>query len=576
MNPNEKIINKLHELDTPVKKYFNKAQRNAMAISAHSEYIVAARGTGKSEGIDARKILQNIWSMPGSTGAMLSPTYAKAWGNTLPAICTALSRWGYVEGVHYFVGRRAPKDRNFKLPKRLPLRDAWNNCIHFWNGTIMVVLSFNQGMSANSMSLDWIIGPEAKFLSYDKIKSEVNPANRGNRGEFGNSPWHHSVLYTTDMPTSKMGKWILDKEKEMNVPHINYIRNLYRNMKKYELANPQTDYTKRMAREYRNDLHLARQYQPPVVPDPHGKKTKEYTVFYAEYDIFDNLEVVGEDFIWQMHRDSPPLIWRTAFLNERLFRVPDCFYSALNDDIHFYIPNESGKLSDDTTEWRKISSAGCMADGDLDFTQPLHIAIDSNSAISTMCVAQPDHEKRQMKTLKSFFVKTPKKLQDLVQEFCDHYRYKLNREIVFYYDHTFTWTSGNTENSYRDTIVKVLENNNWNITDVYVGQAPQHSWKHLQIDKALKGDTDYFFPVFNLLENEFLKIAMEQTGIKQGKNGFEKDKSPEKLPDTPDNPDEHKTHITDAWDTLFYGINFHYREPSGHYFGGIEFLGKRE
>ena len=141
----------LHKYEESVKKFFNKAQRDAMAVSAHDEYIVAARGTGKSEGIDARFILRNVWAMPGSTGALISPTYAKAWGNTLPAICHALSSWGYIEGIHYFVGHRAPTDKNFKLPKRMPLRDAWSNCFHFWNGTIMVVLSFNQGMSANSM-----------------------------------------------------------------------------------------------------------------------------------------------------------------------------------------------------------------------------------------------------------------------------------------------------------------------------------------------------------------------------------------------------------------------------------------
>ena len=42
-----------------VDKFFNKMQRQAMAINAHDEYIVASRGTGKSEGIDARIILRN-------------------------------------------------------------------------------------------------------------------------------------------------------------------------------------------------------------------------------------------------------------------------------------------------------------------------------------------------------------------------------------------------------------------------------------------------------------------------------------------------------------------------------------
>lgn len=567
----------LHKFEEPMKRFFNKAQRDAMLVSAHSEYIVASRGTGKSEGIDARFIIRNVWEMPGSTGALISPTYAKAWGNTLPAICHALASWGYLEGVHYYVGRKAPADANFKLPKRQPLREAWSNCFHFWNGTIMVVLSFNQGMSANSMSLDWIIGPEAKFLSYDKIKSEVNPANRGNRQYFGNCTHHHSVLYSTDMPTSKMGKWILEKSKEMDNAHINYIRNLYKEMIRFKMKPIKTDYDKRMERELRTDLELARKFQKPVLPMP--GKDHEYTVYYAEYDIFDNLEVVGKDFVWQMYRDSPDLIWRTAFLNERLFRVPNGFYSALTDD-HFYLPGDNGKLQnldligkEKKTNWKKITGSGCLSDGDLDFSKPLYIACDSNSAISTLCVGQINENTNELVTLKSFFVKTPGKLQDVVQMFCDYYAPKLNKEVVFYFDHTFTWTSGTMNDSYADTVVAVLSKNKYNVTPVYIGQSAGHDWKHLQIDQALKGNPEYLRVSFNLEQNEFLKIAMEQTGVKQGKTGFEKDKSPEKLPDTQDNPDEHKTHVTDGWDTLFIGCQFHYVYPNNYSDFGAAFVG---
>ena len=109
---------------------------------------------------------------------------------------------------------------------------------------------------------------------------------------------------------------------------------------------------------------------------------------------------------------------------------------------------------------------------------------------------------------------------------------------------------------------------------VYVGQAPKHEWKHLNIDLTLKGDPQFLWIQINLYQNEFLKIAMEQTGIKQGKNGFEKDKTPEGTPDTPDNPDEYKTHITDAFDTLWLGMNFYFTLP-GTSAGGIFFLNNK-
>jgi len=562
-----------------VKRFFNNAQRDAMLVSAHDEYIVASRGTGKSEGIDARFIIRNVWEMPGSTGALLSPTYSKAWGNTLPAICHALSTWGYHEGVHFFVGRKAPADMNFKMPKRRPMKSAWENCLHFWNGTILVVLSFNQGMSANSMSLDWVIGPEAKFLSYEKIKSEVVPANRGNEQYFGDCPHHHSVLYSTDMPTSKIGKWILDKDREVSSSHINFIRNLYKDMVKYFIIPEElrTDYDKRMLRELLSDIDLARKFQKPVIPQE--GKDREFTVYYAEYDIFENMEVVGKDFIWQMYRDSPNLIWRTAFLNERLFRVPNGFYSALTED-HFDIPGDNGKIQNmdligksKKTNWKKLSSYGCIGDGDLDFSKPIYIGCDCNSAISTLCAGQVNEETGELRILKSFFIKTPGKLQDVVKMFCDYYANKLNKEVVFFFDHTFTWTSGTMQDSYADTVINKLTENHYTVTPVYIGQSPGHDWKHLQIDSALKETPEYLSISFNLDNNDFLKLAMEQTGVKQGKTGFEKDKDPEKLPDTPDNPDEYKTHVTDAFDTLFIGCQFHFVSPNSYSGFGAAFGG---
>lgn len=197
------------------------------------------------------------------------------------------------------------------------------------------------------------------------LKYEVNPANRGNEQYFGFCPHHHSVCYTTDMPTSKAGRWILDKEQEMSPTHINYIRNLYRELKLTEKRTDLSpDYLKRQLSSLRRDLSLARKYQQPIVPTK--GKDREFTVYYGEYDIFDNLDVVGEDYIWQMYRDSPPLIWQTAFLNKRIFKCPNCFYSALDDDTHFYIPKDSGQMDSVPRNWKSLrsTSKNCLGDDD--------------------------------------------------------------------------------------------------------------------------------------------------------------------------------------------------------------------
>ncbi len=546
-------------------------QRQCMAIGAHDEVILAARGTGKSEGIDARFILRNVWEMPGSLGALISPSYAKAWSNTLPAICKALSEWGYVQNIHYVVGHKAPASMGYRDPVRPLTGEGWANAFHFWNGTVMVILSFSQSMSANSMSIDWIIGPEAKFLNYDKIKTEVNPANRGNVQYFGHCPHHHSTCYSSDMPTSGVGRWLLDKVNEMNNDHINLIRTLYKELMEYK-RKPLTEHVQKKISRLQKDLDLARRYQPPVRPE--AGKQREYTLFYGEYDIFDNLEVVGEDYIWQMKRDSPALVWRTAFLNERIFKIANGFYSALDENVHFYTPSDNGRLSALGSDWNRLEKSGCLGDGDLDFNAPLHIAFDANASICTAVVGQKDEG--TLRVLKSFYVKTPSKLTDLVKRVADYYRPKLNKEIIVYYDHTFTWENATSTESYADTIERTFIAEGYQVNMVYVGQAPKHDWKHLMIDRSLKGDPDFLWIQFNLYNNEFLKIAMEQAGIRQGRNGFEKDKSVESTEDTADNPDEYKTHVTDAFDTLWYGMNFFFQDSASHSSStGYVFLGKK-
>lgn len=554
-----------------VKKFFNLMQRQCMAIGAHDEVILAARGTGKSEGIDARFILRNVWEMPGSLGALISPSYAKAWSNTLPAICKALSEWGYVQNIHYVVGHKAPASMGYRDPVRPLTGEGWANAFHFWNGTVMVILSFSQSMSANSMSIDWIIGPEAKFLNYDKIKTEVNPANRGNVQYFGHCPHHHSTCYSSDMPTSGVGRWLLDKVNEMNNDHINLIRTLYKELMEYK-RKPLTEHVQKKISRLQKDLDLARRYQPPVRPE--AGKQREYTLFYGEYDIFDNLEVVGEDYIWQMKRDSPALVWRTAFLNERIFKIANGFYSALDENVHFYTPSDNGRLSALGSDWNRLEKSGCLGDGDLDFNAPIHIAFDANASICTAVVGQKDEG--TLRVLKSFYVKTPSKLTDLVKRVADYYRPKLNKEIIVYYDHTFTWENATSTESYADTIERTFIAEGYQVNMVYVGQAPKHDWKHLMIDRSLKGDPDFLWIQFNLYNNEFLKIAMEQAGIRQGRNGFEKDKSVESTEDTADNPDEYKTHVTDAFDTLWYGMNFFFQDSASHSSStGYVFLGKK-
>lgn len=531
--------------NSQLKRYFNKKQIEAMLVSANKEFVIASRGFGKSEGIDAPRLLRNVFSMPRGNGAIISPTYAKLLQNTLPAVCHALARLGYKRDVHYVVGRKPPKTFLAK-PYIEPFR--YEYVMSWFNGTIIHFLSFDRPMSANSMNLDFVMGFEAKYLDYNKLVNEVFQANRGNTQYFGDCPWHHGMLFSTDMPTQSSGYWILDKEKDMDndlIDHIKYTSSICEAMKIELRSNPESAHYLREINKLNYEL----------------AQFRSIATFYAEYDIFDNLEIIGEKRIAELKKELPLLIFRTSILNHKLRKVANGFYSSLNEKVHCYTSPSPSFLED--LNYATDINTDCRHDGDIDHSEPLSIANDYNAAINSLVTGQ--RLGRECRTLRSSFVKTPKKLQDVTQEWCNYYVHVPIKNVIYFFDATAIYKSALSEESFHSTVIKILQKNGWNVTDVYIGQPVAHNLKHQWIDMGLKGDSDYLFPSFNKHNNEYLITAMDLAGIRVGRNGFEKDKSHEKEDDSPDNPDEIKTHITDAWDTMYIGMNFYYPSISSAY-----------
>lgn len=519
--------------------YFNRAQLEVMQVSARDNYIIASRGLGKSEGIDAPWLVRNVFAMPRSAGALLSPTYGKLLRNTLPAIFHALDKLGYKRNVHYFVGRPPDKKLNYGTPYIEPFN--YDYVIYWFNGSIQHLISFDRPMSANSMSLDYVAGFEAKFLDFDKIKNEVLPANRGNINYFGSCPWHHGQLYTTDMPTGKSGSWIFEKEKECDRELIEVIK----------LMQDEISYLRKKETNPKRLRNLSIEIS----------KLRKHATLFAEYNVFDNIDVLGTEFVQNMARDLPPLIFQTAILNKRIRKIANGFYAALSEDLHYYSSYNNSYLEGLNYDIKQIAKNTCLNDGDIAPGVPLCIANDYNAAINSMVTGQ--RIDREARTLRSHFVKTPKKLKDVVEDWCDYYAPHPSRDVIYFHDATAIYDTPTDTESFADTVISVLSKRGWNVTVAYIGKPVKHTIKHQWFDRAFKGDPEFLFPTFNQDNNEYLTVAMEQTGVKVGRNGFEKDKDPEKKADSVEQPDEYKTHITDAWDTLFIGMQYYYPAVGG-------------
>lgn len=542
--------------------YFNPAQRKSMAIGARHSTLIGARGIGKSEGIDAVELVDNALLMPRSLGAIVTPTYTKLLRNTLPAVVHGLSRLGFRRHTahspgHFTIGTTPP--RYFRRPYIEPA--TYENCMVFWNGTCVQFISQDGIMSANSMSLDWFLGWEAKFLNKKKIDEEVVPANRGNKQYFGDCHKHHGSHYSTDRPTMESGLWLFEQRQLMDERLLAAVVATY-------------DELTRLKRELAAAVDQGREPSVRYLSGEVARTRRTLNLFrgslhyYDEFSSLDNLEVLGVEWFFSMKRVLPPYLFLTSVLNLDVRKVSNCFYPYLSEGRHTYVPENSRHTLGQEIGQLPADTGTCLNDGDLDYTEPLIIALDYNASINNLVVAQVEEGTRHC-TRNSLFVKTPQKLSDLVQRFCDYYAPFLRREVVYYYDSTAVWETASQSEKYFETVIRVLERNRWTVTAINLGNPERHDVKYQVFAEAFTGNPDYLQPTFNRYNNEELLIAMRQAKTRVTRKGFEKDKSLEKKEDSQLHPDELKTHITDAWDTSYLGCLNHPYQSFGVFAGSF-------
>lgn len=522
------------------KVYFNKGQLYLMAIGANTETIIASRRFGKSDGIIAPRMLRNVQHMPRSAGGIYGATFQQILTRTLPAAVFALNRWGYKHEVHYYIGRKAPDRAKFQKPYIEP--QSWDHCIHWYNGSVQLLISQDVKFSANSLTLDYILGDEARSFKKDKFFNEVVPANSGVFGKFDDCPWHRGITLVSDMPQGKDEEWLLKRKEEMDTDLISAIEGIIARIA--ELKNLNSEYgTNEIVRQKKELAQLRR-----------------VASIYKEYDAIENIEILGESYIANMKRELTPLTFLTSILNKRLDRKIGGFYANLSAAKHYYDSFDNSFLDNlrdpfGTFDLKRFRKLNCRQDGDIDKDIPLHIACDYNANINWMVIGQPTGS--ELRTLKSIFVKHQEKLRKLIENFCNYYEPLENKDLVYFFDSTALDKAYADEasESFSEIVINELSKRGWNVYQQYIGNPMKHALKHQYIDDGLCGKK-YLFPRFNRFNNESLLPAMENTGIKVGRNGFEKDKSGEKLAETDQNVLESRTDGTDAWDTLFIGCNF--------------------
>lgn len=531
-----------------MKVYFNRPQRLAQLVAANTSVIVAGRRTGKTDSIAAPFMLRNMQRMKGSTGGIVVPTYKHGLTNTIPGLLAAWRRWGLVEGIHFVIGKKRPK--GFGEPIT-PVADN-EHVISFYNGSQAVVISQDRPGSANSLTLSWLLVDEAKFIDYRKLKEEVLPANGGIKSHFGRHSCNHSMLVLSDMPQTSRGSWFLHYRERMDPELIAAIEAAV-----YEIYR-----LKQKVREF-----TAKGVAPPDYLQAHIRRLdrrlnqmRSVAVYYREYSSIENLQLLGENYIRQMKRDLTPLTFQTSILCRRIGIAKDGFYSCLREE-HKYEAVDNGYLDSLGYDFDP-SAIDSRADADLDPLAPLCIGMDYNANINWIVAGQPDPANaRRFNIIRSFYVKYDRKIPELIADFCTHYAHHANKTVVYYYDSTALGSNYAVNN--QDifwTVCHEFERWGWRVEPVYLGNPMPHHEKYLLINSALAG-RERLVPMINRSANQDLILALQAAGVRQGRNGWEKNKAGEKLPESEEDPLELRTDGTDAADTLLIGaLRFPFRD----------------
>ena len=536
------------------KVYFNKPQRLTQLIGANTTVIVAGRRTGKTDSIAAPFVLRNMQRMPGSTGGIVVPTFKHGLTNTIPGLLAAWKRWGFIEGIHYVVGRKPPK--SFRQPIIDP--KDYEHVISFYNGSVAVIISQDRPGSSNSLTLSWLLVDEAKFIDYAKLKDETLPANGGIKSYFGKHSFNHSIMILSDMPQTQKGSWFLHYRDKMDPELIATIEvtvyEIWRTKERIRALNasgkPVPPYLKGYLRRLDRDLN----------------KMRSVAVYYREYSSIENLQLLGENYIKQMKRDLTPLTFQTSILCQRIGIAKDGFYSSMREG-HKYDANDNQYL--DTLGYDyDFSTLDSRADKDVDPDAPICIGMDYNANINWIVAGQP--RDRRLNVIKSFYVKFERKIPALVEDFCRYYAEHRNKTVVYYYDATALGSNyAVNDQDFHYNVVKEFERHGWRVESVYLGNPMHHDEKYLLINNAFAGK-QRLMPFFNRSNNEDLILAVQSAGVSRGRNGFHKDKSGEKLAESEEDLLEHRTDCTDAFDTLYIGCEkFPYRDAFNLSMSGV-------
>jgi len=528
--------------------YLNRPQMLVQACQATRTVAILPRGGGKSSGVGPNWFTHRVKLMPGGASGIVGSTYKQLLSRTLPPFLGTLRKMGYVEGIDYVIGKRPPE---MWEAKAIVPPQKFDDVVSWANGHTTYLVSQDRAGSPNSLSLQFNMKDEARFMNKERLDEDFEPTMRGNKELFGHLPEYLSELIMSDQPTSAAARWILEYEKDHDEQLIAHLVNLYADMQRH-LRQMDGDLSARRYNDLRRSYNnLKAQYDRLRM----GKKLPDGTyagsTLFIEGSVMDNIHVLGMEAIMKMKRTMTPLKFNVSILGKRMKQVIGSFYPDLDDSKHYYAPEYNyaylrtlNLVNGDQPDWRQ--------DAELNTSLPFHIGSDHGASYNGIKIGQL--QGNTLKVINHLYVLDGGTTEDVAYEFCKYYKNFPSNEVYFYYDHTHIATSGKANNiTFVDEFVNKLKDEGWNVHAVYLGHTPAYSDRFNLWSKCLRGAPDLPRIQFHQEKCETLFMAMQDTKAKAGRieNSIAKDKKDERNASI---SQDKTTHGPDGADILLWGV----------------------
>lgn len=491
----------------------NRSQGLIHIVNANVTYFAGPRASGKTSGGIAPRLNHLSEVMPRAQIGLVSDKYERIHKVLLPSIEQYLNdEMGLKENVDYVKFRKPPDHFTKPIFPISQYDQVWS----FASGVSLCMISLSVSGSANGYNLQALIGDEAKFFDEGKLKNEVFPAIRGGRARFGHLAEFQSKWFFTDKWGANI-QWVLNKRNDMDKHKVDIVYALQ--LEVYRLKEEMQQYTSSATlQKYKARILEIEKILVALRKD---------LTYFCDALPYENLANLGEKYFRDLKRDLTQYEYEVAIENQDPDRTEKPFYPNLGKQHYFkgtyqFNPNRS-----------------------------LIIALDYQFAITPIGVAQwdkvPGRAYTTLTLQQSLHTLHPEGMEAALDKFSDLHKDHPTRHVYYVYDHTAIGRKS-TGKPFNETVIDYLTVKGWNVTGVYMGEAPDHAIKYKQIQVHLQNQADGGVMIEED-RNRYMIKALKKTSAKMVSGQTKKDKSSETDGKT---PPEESTHYPDVFDQLIW------------------------